>query len=174
MPAPTEGPTGAPAKKEKEHMKVRTGIKTLQRAGLAAAAGVLLVGGLAACGSDEGTETGGSETSEAAEDMTEDGGEGGEDAGDVDDSAVEADLVAAQEAVAAALVDYPDAAQVVLSDSVTEVTFAYGAVQVPFSASDATESITGTVTISDGAYSISATSAASGTEYTIDQDGTIS
>lgn len=91
----------------------------------------------------------------------------------VDDSAVEADLVAALAVVQEALVSFPDAAQVVLSDSVTELTFAYGAVQAPYSHSEATEKVTGTVTITGGAFEISATSAGSGIVYTIDQDGTI-
>lgn len=92
---------------------------------------------------------------------------------DVDDTAVEADLTAAFDAVTQAVADYPDAQQIVLSTSATEPSFAYGALELPFTPSDATSKLTQAVAVKGGEFVISATSAASGIVYTIDQTGAI-
>jgi hypothetical protein len=63
---------------------------------------------------------------------------------------------------------------VVLSPTASERSFVYGSVEVPFTPSDATDDLTSSVTVSEGKYRISGTSADSGTTYTIDQDGEIS
>jgi hypothetical protein len=127
---------------------------------------------LAACGTttvDADTPTETTSSSSATEEPQADAG------AEADDSAVTADLEAAAAAVSEAIVSYPDAAQIVLSSSVTELTFAYGAAQVPFIPSDATKKISGTVTIADdGSFEISATADESGNEYTINQAGEIS
>jgi hypothetical protein len=109
--------------------------------------------------------SGGGATEDTADASGSDGGSG---------SAVETDLRDAAAVVDEAMADYPNAASVVLSPTADERTFVYGAVEVPFTPSDATEDLTSSVTVSEGKYTISGTSADSGTTYTIDQDGEIS
>ncbi|MFV0254430.1 MAG: hypothetical protein ACK5H2_13970 [Beutenbergiaceae bacterium] len=149
-------------------MKVLNGASAIRRSALAAGAGFLLVGSLVACSGDPGTGDSADDpmASEAAEDA-------GDDAGGEDDmAAIEADLVAAQEAVAAALEKYPDASQITLTDAVEEPSMEYGSVSAPFMASEAVESV-GQVLVTDGSYTITVTST-SGNEYSIDQDGNLS
>jgi len=91
-----------------------------------------------------------------------------------EDSAVQEDLREAGTTVSEALVDYPDVTQVVLSDAANQATLIYGALEVPFEASEATTELTRTVEIVDGGnFVIEAESAASGETWAIDQDGNV-
>ncbi|MFV0427517.1 MAG: hypothetical protein ACK5KU_10865 [Beutenbergiaceae bacterium] len=153
-------------------MKVINGASALRRVVYATAASALLIGSLAACSdSSSDTEGSGAQASEAAEGG---GDAGGGDAGSGEDdmAAIEADLQAAQAAVAEALEKYSDAQQVTLTDAVDEPEMEYGMVSAPFAPSDAIESVD-QVLITDGNYTITVLTA-SGNEYSIDQDGNIS
>lgn len=142
--------------------KIRAGIL----AAVVAATGAF---GLAAC-SSEGSSSSSSSESSAAEEGAEEGGEAA--AEDID---VTADLEAARQAVVDGLEEDPAQTQIMLAPDVTEPTYKYGLLVMPFVATDAAEQVTGTVNIDgDGNYTIEAVSAASGTTYQIDQDGTIS
>ena len=114
--------------------------------------------GLAACGSDEGgSESPSSASSENA-------------SVDVD---VTEDLENARTAVADALAEDGSWGQIMLASDVKAPTVKYGMLVVPYTASDAASRVQGTVTITDGKYTIEADSAASGQTWQIDQDGTI-
>jgi hypothetical protein len=109
--------------------------------------------GLAACGgSDDG------------------GGSAATDTADVD---VAEDLENARQAVADALADDDSWDQIMLASDVDSPTVKYGLLVVPYSFSDATSRVQGTVTIDDGEYTIEADSAADDRTWQIDQDGTI-
>jgi hypothetical protein len=138
-------------------------------------AGVLITLGFAAtllagCGSDGGDSA--PADAESSSSTEAESNDSGSDAGAVD-AAVQEDLEAAVAAINEAIPDFPDAAQFVLSSTATEASFVYGAVEVPYTPSEATTDVTGTVNVSDGAFEISGTSAESGTVYTINQDGEI-
>ncbi len=60
-----------------------------------------------------------------------------------------------------------------LASDVKAPTVKYGMLVVPYTPSDAASRVQGTVTITDGAYTIDADSAATGETWVIDQDGTI-
>ena len=114
--------------------------------------------GLAACGSDEsGAETPSGSSSESA-------------SVDVD---VADDLENARTAIADALAEDDSWGQIMLASDVKAPTVKYGMLVVPYTPSDAASRVQGTVTITDGAYTIEADSAASGQTWQIDQDGTI-
>lgn len=85
---------------------------------------------------------------------------------------VAADLTTARQAVLDALKD-KEWAQVMLASDVSEPTVKYGLMVMPFVKSDKAERVTGTVNIDGGKFVIEAVSAADGTTWQIDQDGTI-
>ncbi|WNM25166.1 hypothetical protein [Demequina capsici] len=129
-------------------------IKKVQTSGLAlliAATGAL---GLAACSSD-GSSTSGDTAAAAAS-----------------CDAVTTDLTTARQAVVDALAD-DDWAQVMLASDVDAPTVKYGLMVMPFVKTDAASKVTGTVTITDGAYTIEAVDASTDVTCQIDQDGTI-
>lgn len=112
--------------------------------------------GLTACaGDDDGGGTGSSSESTEA---------------DVD---VADDLENARQAVADALAEDDSWAQIMLASDVEAPTVKYGLLVVPYSFSDAAARVQGTITITDGEYTIDAESAATGQTWKIDQDGTI-
>lgn len=118
--------------------------------------------GLAACGSDDsGSSTSSESTTAAGEDTA---------AADVD---VAEDLENARTAVADALAEDDSWGQIMLASDVKAPTVKYGMLVVPYTASDAASRVQGTVTITDGAFTIDADSAATGDTWIIDQDGTI-
>lgn len=82
------------------------------------------------------------------------------------------DLTTARQAVLDALKDKAWA-QVMLASDVKEPTVKYGLMVMPFVKSDKAERVTGTVNIDNGKFVIEAVSAADGTTWQIDQDGTI-
>lgn len=111
--------------------------------------------GLAACSGDEddaGVDS--SETTEVDVDVAE-------------------DLENARQAVADALAEDDSWAQIMLASDVSAPTVKYGLLVVPYSYSDAASRVQGTITITDGEYTIDADSAATGQTWQIDQDGTI-
>ncbi|NTW41712.1 MAG: hypothetical protein HGA44_17840 [Cellulomonadaceae bacterium] len=110
--------------------------------------------GLTACGSDDSGTGTSSESTQAAVDVTE-------------------DLENARTAVADALAEDDSWAQIMLASDVEAPTVKYGLLVVPYSFSDAASRVQGTVTITDGDYTIEADSAATGLTWQIDQDGTI-
>lgn len=114
--------------------------------------------GLAACGSDDsGSDTPSANASESTPvevDVTE-------------------DLQNARTAVADALAEDDSWGQIMLASDVKAPTVKYGMLVVPYTSSDAASRVQGTVTITDGKYTIEADSAASGQTWQIDQDGTI-
>ncbi|MBO9568784.1 MAG: hypothetical protein J7503_08150 [Cellulomonas iranensis] len=120
---------------------------------LVAATGVF---GLAACGNDDG---------------------GSQDTGTSDSAAAEVDvkddLENARKAVADALAEDDSWAQIMLASDVDAPTVKYGLLVVPYSYSDAASRVQGTITITDGKYTIDADSAATGDTWRIDQDGKI-
>ena len=122
--------------------------------------------GLAACGSDDSSST---ESSASATTAAADGGSDTA-AADVD---VAEDLEAARTAVADALAEDDSWGQIMLASDVKAPTVKYGMLVVPYTPSDAASRVQGTVTITDGAYTIDADSAATGETWVIDQDGTI-
>lgn len=121
--------------------------------------------GLAACGSDDSSSGDSSASATTAAD-------GGSDtaAADVD---VAEDLEAARTAVADALAEDDSWGQIMLASDVKAPTVKYGMLVVPYTPSEAASRVQGTVTITDGAYTIDADSAATGETWVIDQDGTI-
>lgn len=110
--------------------------------------------GLAGCSSSDAEGSGSSSSAPAAE---------------VD---VAGDLQAARQAVVDALAD-DDWKQVMLASDVSVPTVKYGLMVMPFVKTDAAERVTGTVNIDGGKFVIEAVSAADGTTWQIDQDGTI-
>lgn len=121
--------------------------------GLGLLVAVTGVFGLAACGSDD-SGSGTSSESAVAVDVTE-------------------DLENARTAVADALAEDDSWAQIMLASDVKAPTVKYGLLVVPYSFSDASSRVQGTVTITDGEYTIEADSAATGQTWQIDQDGAI-
>lgn len=114
--------------------------------------------GLAACGSDDGGSTGSSESAEVAD-------------ADVD---VAEDLESARQTILDTLADNDSWAQIMLASDVDHPTEKYGLLVVPYSYSDASARVQGTITINDGGeFTIDAESAATGQTWRIDQDGTI-
>lgn len=105
---------------------------------------------------------------------SDDAGSGGESAAtttqDVD---VAEDLENARVAVADALAEDDSWAQIMLASDVQSPTVKYGLLVVPYSFSEASSRVQGTVDISDGKYTIEADSAETGQTWQIDQDGTI-
>ena len=114
--------------------------------------------GLAACGSDDSGDQAPSGNSSDSASV------------DVD---VADDLENARTAVADALAEDDSWAQIMLASDVKAPTVKYGMLVVPYTPSDAASRVQGTVTITDGAYTIEADSAASGQTWKIDQDGNI-
>ncbi|WP_062516605.1 hypothetical protein [Demequina gelatinilytica] len=131
--------------------------KKVQATGLAILLAATGAFGLAGCSSDSGDAAASGDA--AVEETTT-----------VD---VAEDLQNARQAVLDALED--DAwAQVMLASDVDAPTVKYGLMVMPFVASDASERVTGTVTINDGdKFVIEADSAATGQTWQIDQDGNI-
>ena len=121
--------------------------------------------GLAACGSDDSSSSDSSASATTAAD-------GGSDAAAADVDVAE-DLEAARTAVADALAEDDSWGQIMLASDVKAPTVKYGMLVVPYTPSDAASRVQGTVTITDGAYTIDADSAATGETWVIDQDGTI-
>jgi len=121
--------------------------------------------GLAACGSDDSSSSDASASATTAAD-------GGSDAAAADVDVAE-DLEAARTAVADALAEDDSWGQIMLASDVKAPTVKYGMLVVPYTPSDAASRVQGTVTITDGAYTIDADSAATGETWVIDQDGTI-
>ena len=121
--------------------------------------------GLAACGSDDSSSSDASASATTAAD-------GGSDAAAADVDVAE-DLEAARTAVADALAEDDSWGQIMLASDVKAPTVKYGMLVVPYTPSDASSRVQGTVTITDGAYTIDADSAATGETWVIDQDGTI-
>ena len=115
--------------------------------------------GLAACGSDD-SDAAGSDSGNASQSTPV----------DVD---VADDLKAAQTAVADALAEDSSWGQIMLASDVKAPTVKYGMLVVPYVSSEAASRVQGTVTITDGKYTIEADSAATGATWKIDQDGTI-
>ena len=114
--------------------------------------------GLTACGSDDNAS--GNESGNAAESAP----------ADVD---IADDLKNARTAVADALAEDDSWGQIMLASDVKAPTVKYGMLVVPYSYSEATSRVQGTVTITDGKYTIDADSAATDKTWQIDQDGTI-
>jgi len=127
---------------------------------LGASLGLLLAAGgtvgLAACSS---SDDGGSATDSSTSASTE-----------VD---VAEDLQNARDAVAEALAEDDSWAQIMLASDVDSPTVKYGLLVVPYSFSDAASRVQGTITITDGDYTIEADSAATDRTWQIDQDGAI-
>ncbi|WP_263121253.1 hypothetical protein [Cellulomonas sp. RIT-PI-Y] len=111
--------------------------------------------GLTACSSDD--SSGGSDTAATTSQ-------------DVD---VAEDLENARAAVSDALAEDDSWGQIMLASDVQAPTVKYGLLVVPYSFSEAASRVQGTVTITDGAYTIDADSAETGKTWQIDQDGTI-
>lgn len=111
--------------------------------------------GLTACGSDSGDGGGTSQNQAASE------------------SDIAEDLENARTAVADALAEDDSWNQIMLASDVTAPTVKYGLLVVPYSFSDAASRIQGTVTITDGKFTIDGDSAETGTTWQIDQDGVI-
>lgn len=122
--------------------------------------------GLTACGSDDGEAT----TSSASATTAAPDAAGDAAPADVD---VAADLEAARTAVVDALAEDDSWGQIMLASDVKAPTVKYGMLVVPYTPSDAASRVQGTVTITDGAFTIDADSAATGETWVIDQDGTI-
>ncbi|WP_024285105.1 hypothetical protein [Cellulomonas sp. KRMCY2] len=110
--------------------------------------------GLTACSSDDGGSGSSSESTQVDVDVAE-------------------DLENARQAVADALAEDDSWAQIMLASDVEAPTVKYGLLVVPYSSSDAAARVQGTITITDGEYTIDAESAATGQTWKIDQDGTI-
>ncbi len=110
--------------------------------------------GLVACGSDDGGSASPTASTSVDSDVTE-------------------DLQNARTAVADALAEDDSWGQIMLASDVKVPTVKYGMLVVPYVPSEAASRVQGTVTISDGAYTIEADSAATGLTWQIDQDGTI-
>ncbi len=125
--------------------------------GLSLAIALTGVFGLAACGSDDDGNGGG--TSAGSEAASE--------------SDIAEDLQNARTAVADALAEDDSWAQIMLASDVQAPTVKYGLLVVPYTASDAASRIQGTVNIDGGKYTIDGDSAATGKTWQIDQDGTI-
>lgn len=117
---------------------------------------VLVTGafGLTACSGDNGGSASSSESTEA----------------DVD---VAKDLETARQAVADALAEDDSWAQIMLASDVDAPTVKYGLLVVPYTYSDAAARVQGTISVTDGKYTIDADSAATGQTWQIDQDGSI-
>ena len=130
---------------------------TMLTTGLGLLITVTGVFGLAACGS---SDDGGAESSTTAASETV----------EVD---VKDDLENARTAVADALAEDSSWSQIMLASDVKAPTVKYGMLVVPYVASDAASRVQGTITITDGKFTIEADSAASGQTWQIDQDGTI-
>ena len=110
--------------------------------------------GLTACSSDNGDSEGSSEGTQVDVDVAE-------------------DLENARQAVADALAEDDSWAQIMLASDVEAPTVKYGLLVVPYSYSEAAARVQGTITITDGEYTIEAESAATGQTWQIDQDGSI-
>lgn len=82
------------------------------------------------------------------------------------------DLENARQTVLEALED-DDWAQVMLASDVDAPTVKYGLLVMPYTYSEATERVQGTIEIDGGKFTIEADSAATGQTWKIDQDGTI-
>ncbi|MHA6524000.1 hypothetical protein [Tessaracoccus sp. G1721] len=85
---------------------------------------------------------------------------------------VAADLETARQTVLEALED-DDWAQVMLASDVDAPTVKYGLLVMPYTYSEATERVQGTIEIDGGKFTIEADSAETGKTWQIDQDGTI-
>lgn len=110
--------------------------------------------GLTACSSGSAASEGTSESTQTDVDVAE-------------------DLENARTAVADALAEDDSWAQIMLASDVEAPTVKYGLLVVPYSFSDAASRVQGTITITDGEYTIEADSAATGATWQIDQDGTL-
>lgn len=113
--------------------------------------------GLSACSSD--TEEEATTETETSADATVD---------------VADDLELARTTVLEALEEDPSWTQVMLASDVDAPTQKYGLLVMPYVASDAAESVQGTITIDGENFTIDAESAATGDTWQIDQDGEIS
>ncbi|HSO70266.1 MAG TPA: hypothetical protein VLQ67_11585 [Arachnia sp.] len=82
------------------------------------------------------------------------------------------DLENARQTVLEALED-DDWAQVMLASDVDAPTVKYGLLVMPYTYSEATERVQGTIEIDGGKFTIEADSAATGQTWKIDQDGNI-
>jgi hypothetical protein len=130
--------------------------RTIITTGLTALIALTGAFGLAACSSGDDAASGG----ETAATTTQ----------DVD---VAEDLENARVAVADALAEDDSWNQIMLASDVKAPTVKYGLLVVPYSFSEAASRVQGTITITDGKYTIDADSAESGKTWQIDQDGTI-
>lgn len=86
---------------------------------------------------------------------------------------VAADLESARQAILDALAEDDSWGQIMLASDVTRPTVKYGLLVVPYVHSEAADHVQGTITITDGQFTIEAESAATGETWQIDQDGTI-
>lgn len=143
----------------KRNKLVSTGI-----AFLLAGAGVLTLG---ACSDDAGPSD--AEPPAAVESPAD-----AEAPGAAEESDVAEDLEAAREAILEGIASEGNWEQIMLADDISAPEVKYGMLVMPFFMSDAGSRVTRTVNIEDGDFTITVTSAATGIEWEINQDGTIS
>lgn len=130
--------------------------RTIITTGLTALIALTGAFGLAACSSGDDAASGGETAATTTQDID-----------------VAEDLQNARVAVADALAEDDSWNQIMLASDVKAPTVKYGLLVVPYSFSEAASRVQGTITITDGKYTIDADSAESGKTWQIDQDGTI-
>lgn len=130
--------------------------RTIITTGLTALIALTGAFGLAACSSGDDAASGGETAATTTQDID-----------------VAEDLENARVAVADALAEDDSWNQIMLASDVKAPTVKYGLLVVPYSFSEAASRVQGTITITDGKYTIDADSAESGKTWQIDQDGTI-
>ena len=131
---------------------------------LRAATGAVLVltlaAGLGACSASNDAPTSGAASSSSAV--------------SAEDAGTHADLEAARQTILSTLEERGDLPEIYLASDVKKPEEKYGMLVVPYVHSEATEKLTTSIVkINGGAFTIGAISASTGTEWQIDQDGTI-
>lgn len=138
----------------------------LIRTGVAVAFAAVSALGLAACGGDASTPETSASSSEAGEST---------DQGDAQESeAFVADLTEGVKIINDQLQEIGTATQIMLASDVEQPTQKYGMWVMPYYPSDAVEKYISTIQIDDGKFVVTATSAETGKQWEMDQDGNLS
>ncbi len=135
----------------------------LGRKGLAIVFSAAAIFGLTACGdADENTGSDQNQSQDAGDGAETDAEESQE---FIDDMTEGVDIVLGQ------LEEEPDMTQIMLASDVDKPTQKYGMWVMPYYPSDAVEEYMSTIQVEDGNFHVTATSAETGQQWEMDQDG---
>lgn len=137
--------------------------KKFIRGGLAAAMLVAATFGATACGSDDTAAPETNNSVDAGEATTGD-----------ESAEFVADLTEGVKIISDQLAEDPAITQIMLASDVEQPTQKYGMWVMPYYPSEAVDSFISTVQVEDGNFVVTATSAESGKEWQMDQDGNLS